>query len=157
WESQMDVLAKQKGVDFIVEVDKNLPERVLVDEDAITKIVTNLMSNAFKFTEKGSVSLKMSNQAGKWVIEVKDTGVGIPAHMHHPIFEAFRQVDGSSRRAYGGTGLGLSIVERLCKALNGTIRLDSTMGVGSTFTVTLPLVLPVEQPISEKQIVGAST
>jgi two-component system, sensor histidine kinase len=141
WQAQMDVLAKQKGLNFVVKVDDSLPDRLFVDEDAITKITTNLLSNAFKFTEKGEVSLKMRSQDNRWIVEVHDTGIGIPAHMHARIFEAFRQVDSSSQRAYGGTGLGLSIVEQLCKAMNGTIRLDSTVGEGSTFTVSLPLTL----------------
>jgi two-component system, sensor histidine kinase len=151
WQSQMDVLAKQKGVNFVATIDPSLPDRLSVDEDAITKITTNLMSNAFKFTEKGEVSLKMSSKDKQWIIEVHDTGIGIPAHMHETIFEAFRQVDGSSQRAYGGTGLGLSIVSRLCKAMNGVVRVSSVVGEGSTFTVTLPLTLaePVPVPVQE--------
>jgi signal transduction histidine kinase len=141
WQSQMDVLARQKGLNFVTSIDPSLPDRLMVDEDAITKICTNLLSNAFKFTDKGEVSLKMSSKDQQWIIEVHDTGIGIPAHMHHTIFEAFRQVDGSAQRVYGGTGLGLSIVERLCKAMNGGIRVSSVVGEGSTFTVTLPLTL----------------
>jgi two-component system, sensor histidine kinase len=152
WESQMDVLARQKGVNFVVNIDPSLPDRLSVDEDAITKICTNLMSNAFKFTEKGEVSLKMHSKDKQWIIEVHDTGIGIPAHMHNKIFEAFRQVDGSSQRAYGGTGLGLSIVERLCKAMNGGIRLSSVVGEGSTFTVTLPLTVADPAPVRVQEM-----
>jgi signal transduction histidine kinase len=152
WQAQMEVLAKEKGLNFSVQVDQSLPDHLSADEDAVTKIATNLLGNAFKFTEKGEVSLKMSNQSGKWIIEVQDSGIGIPAHMHATIFEAFRQVDGSARRAHGGTGLGLSIVERLCKAMDGTIRVSSTVGEGSTFTVVLPLVpAPTHAPSKEPQ------
>jgi signal transduction histidine kinase len=151
WQSQMDVLAKQKGLDFIVDIDQSLPDQVMVDEDGITKIVTNLLGNAIKFTEKGSVTLRMLAKDGKWITSVKDTGIGIPGHMHATIFEAFRQVDGSSRRAYGGTGLGLSIVEQLCKAMDGTVRIESTVGEGSTFIVTLPLVVATQQTLQSAQ------
>src|SRR5258708_24997300 len=79
WQSQMRVLAKQKGLEFNVHVDNDLPEKVLIDEDVVTKIATNLLSNAFKFTEKGSVSLNIKRGApNEWVISVADTGVGIP-------------------------------------------------------------------------------
>jgi signal transduction histidine kinase len=74
------------------------------------------------------------------VIEVTDSGVGIPPHMHEVIFERFRQVDGTSTRARGGTGLGLAIVQHLCHAMRGSVRVDSTVGKGSTFTVTLPVL-----------------
>jgi signal transduction histidine kinase len=158
WQSQMDVLAREKGLNFSVQVDQSLPDRVSVDEDAITKIATNLLGNAFKFTEKGDVSLKMTTRQGQWILEVHDSGIGIPAHMHETIFEAFRQVDGSARRAYGGTGLGLSIVAQLCKAMNGTIRLHSIVGEGSTFTVALPLVAaPDPVVVKAPQVQGVPT
>jgi signal transduction histidine kinase len=146
WESQMDVLARQKGLTFKVSVDDAVPQTIFADEDAITKIATNLMGNAFKFTEKGSVEMRLKRQgSSQWLIEVQDTGIGIPAHMHQAIFESFRQVDGSSQRAYGGSGLGLAIVEKLVKAMDGTVRLSSTVGEGSTFTVTLPLKVVEEK------------
>jgi signal transduction histidine kinase len=97
------------------------------------------LGNAFKFTDKGSVSLLLRQRADQLVIEVSDTGVGIPSHMHQIIFERFRQVDGSSKRAHGGSGLGLSIVQKLCAALNGTVQVESLVGQGSTFTVVVPL------------------
>jgi len=104
----------------------------------------NLLSNAFKFTEKGKVSLSMRKSDQSWIIEVTDTGVGIPPHALDYIFDEFRQVDGSSRRAYGGTGLGLAIVRNLCRMMNGNIVVTSVMGQGSTFTATLPLKPVVE-------------
>ena len=142
WQTQMSVLAEQKNLAFTVNVDEELPIVINADEDAINKIVTNLLSNAFKFTEQGEVNLNLKRENGNWVIQVQDTGVGIPAHMHQIIFERFRQVDGSSRRKFGGSGLGLAIVDNLCKALDGTVSVQSEVGKGSTFTVSLPLSEP---------------
>ena len=147
WRDQMDVLAKQKGLGFIIEVDDSLPKQVEIDEGAITKIVTNLLSNAFKFTHEGTVNLKMWARDKVWVIEVKDTGIGIPAPMHDVIFESFQQVDNSFKRPYGGTGLGLSIVQHLVKIMGGSIRLESTVGKGTTFIVTLPIKTPEKSDV----------
>jgi signal transduction histidine kinase len=145
WESQMDVLAKQKGVTFTVEIDEKLPELLTIDEDAVTKVATNLLSNAFKFTDVGEVTLRLQRRDSNWIIEVQDTGIGIPAHMQQVVFESFRQVDSSYQRAHGGTGLGLAIVQQLAKAMGGTVVLVSGEGKGSTFTVTLPLHTATEQ------------
>jgi signal transduction histidine kinase len=142
WQSQNEVLASQKGVDFKVSIDTTLPESLCADADVLTKIVTNLLSNAFKFTAEGSVNLHTYATKDSWVIEVSDTGIGIPVDKHDAIFESFRQVDGSTRRAYGGTGLGLSIVKQLTRLLNGEIVLTSEPGKGSRFAITLPIVLP---------------
>jgi signal transduction histidine kinase len=143
WQTQMEVLAKQKDLKFTVTIDPRLPDEIMIDESAVTKIGTNLLSNAFKFTDEGEVALETKYTDRQWYIIVRDTGIGIPAHMHNHIFESFRQVDNSFKRPYGGTGLGLPIVQHLVKAMNGTVRVDSEPGKGSTFTVTLPVV-PVE-------------
>jgi signal transduction histidine kinase len=142
WKSQTEILAAQKGVDFKLNIDELLPQKIYVDADVLTKIVTNLLSNAFKFTAQGSVNLTVRAAADRWKIEVSDTGIGIPADKHEQIFESFRQVDSSTRRAYGGTGLGLSIVKQLTNLLKGEIEVSSEPGKGSRFTVILPLVLP---------------
>jgi signal transduction histidine kinase len=155
WESQTSVLAQQKGVAFSVSIDPTLPKLISVDRDAVTKIATNLLSNAFKFTESGRVDLKLKGQKDHWIIEVTDTGIGIPADKHALVFESFRQVDSSYQRSYGGTGLGLAIVDRLVKALNGSIRLASREGQGSTFTVTLPLH-PAHEQTRKEQVVGVT-
>ncbi len=144
-QSQMGVLADEKDLDFSVKLDPALPPTISIDEDAITKIVTNLLGNAFKFTEKGGVTLDLSQKDNSIVIAVTDTGIGIPTHMHDVIFERFRQVDGSSKRSHGGSGLGLAIVQKLTLALNGTINVQSVVGEGSTFTVVLPLETAVEK------------
>jgi signal transduction histidine kinase len=146
WQSQNEILASQKKLTFTVDVDSSLPKRISADADVLTKIVTNLLSNAFKFTEKGSVNLRTHATKDNWIIEVHDTGIGIPADKNETVFESFRQVDGSTRRAYGGTGLGLSIVKQLAQLLNGDVVLQSELGKGSHFTVTLPLILPDESP-----------
>lgn len=144
WRSQMGVLADEKNIGFEVNIDDQLPEILYADEDAVTKIVTNLLGNAIKFTDEGTVSLNLSQCNGEWIIEVMDTGVGIPHHMHDIIFERFRQVDGSSTRKHGGTGLGLAIVRNLCQAMGGNVILESEPGKGSKFTVNLPLVTTAE-------------
>jgi signal transduction histidine kinase len=156
WETHTDILAKEKGLALIINIDSKLPDQLYMDEDALTKITTNLLSNAIKFTQKGSVQLDLRLQDdSNWVIQVTDTGIGIPGHMHEVIFESFRQVDSSYTRSYGGTGLGLSIVQRLVKALGGTIRVTSEPGAGSTFTVTLPLTRKDAMPQLEKLGVNA--
>jgi signal transduction histidine kinase len=98
-----------------------------------------LLSNAFKFTEEGRVALNVHNDADRLLLEVSDTGIGIPAHLHEIIFESFRQADSSSKREYGGTGLGLAIVQHLTNAMQGSVRVESTPGKGSIFYVTLPI------------------
>jgi signal transduction histidine kinase len=129
--------AIQKGLEFIARVDPALHSQRL------EQIMWNLVTNAIKFTDKGTVSLAMLQADGdKWSIEVADTGVGIPAHAQEFIFDKFRQVDGTSRRAYGGAGLGLAIVRELALLMEGTVRVQSKVGIGSTFTVTLPRVVP---------------
>ena len=142
-EGQVAVLSDQRGLDFAVEIDPALPEMVWGDEKRIEQVVTNLLSNAFKFTESGSVQLHAyaAPDGRTWQIAVADTGIGIPPHAMDIIFEEFRQVDGSSTRVYKGTGLGLAISRHLVHLMNGQITVESELGQGSTFVVTLPLML----------------
>ncbi len=149
----LEVLAQRKGIALNVEFDPAVPAVIQTDEDALTKIISNLLANAIKFTDHGTVTLKASIQDEALRIEVRDTGIGIPAHLHQIIFESFRQADSSSTRAYGGSGLGLAIVRRLCSALGGSIRLDSKLGSGSTFTALLPLVQPLPTALPEVETV----
>jgi signal transduction histidine kinase len=136
---QLAVLAQERQLAFSYQFDDALPQKVWLDEDGLTKIVTNLISNAIKFTDQGSVRVDLRRQGeNTLLIEVSDTGRGIPAHMQEIIFERFRQVDGSVTREHGGTGLGLAIVRRMCEAMGGTVRVRSVIGEGSTFTVLLP-------------------
>lgn len=140
--AQMSVLAERNGLEFKTHIDPQLPEMLVSDEQRLEQIVVNLLSNAFKFTEKGSVTLDFDVDAdgNNWRIIVKDTGIGIPPHALNVIFEEFRQVDGSSSRAFKGSGLGLAITRNLVRIMDGYIAVESELGQGSKFTVTFPLM-----------------
>jgi CheY-like chemotaxis protein/signal transduction histidine kinase/HAMP domain-containing protein len=156
-ESTFRQMADLKGLQFEVEVDPNLPPALQTDTKRLQQVLKNLLSNAFKFTERGSVSLKASLATGGWnpeqellnaanavvAFSVTDTGIGIPREKHGVIFEAFQQGDTGTSRKYGGTGLGLSISRQITRLLGGEIRIESSPGAGSTFTLYLPLLYPV--------------
>lgn len=138
-------LAKEKGLDFSVNISGDVPGQVETDKMRIQQILKNLIANALKFTAKGSVSLHVNKHSvndSMIVFAVKDTGIGIPADKQRLIFEAFQQADGSTKRQYGGTGLGLSISRELSRLLGGQIELTSEPGIGSEFR----LVVPVSKP-----------
>jgi signal transduction histidine kinase/flagellar basal body-associated protein FliL len=139
WRDNLIVLADNKGLAFEVKVDPTLPQTIYGDEESISKIAINLVGNAIKFTEKGTVSLSLERQDSKMALIVHDTGIGIPPHAREFVFDEFRQVDQSSKRVHGGTGLGLAIVQKLAREMDGTVTLQSEVGVGSTFTVLLPI------------------
>jgi PAS domain S-box-containing protein len=109
------------------------------DEDKVRQILLNLLSNAIKFTKAGTVTVSSQRQDDSFILRVTDSGIGIPEEALDRIFEEFQQVDTSTTREYGGTGLGLSISLHLAHLLGGDISVESTVGVGSTFTVTLPI------------------
>ncbi|WP_202390707.1 response regulator [Flavobacterium sp. Sd200] len=135
-------VAKQKGIVFKVD-DKDAPLVIRTDKMRLEQILKNLISNAIKFTTKGSVtvSIKKHPHNDKFItFAVKDTGIGIPREKQPLIFEAFQQADGSTKRKYGGTGLGLSISRELAKLLNGEITLVSNVDEGSEFTLTIPVI-----------------
>ena len=141
-----EALAEAKGLHVHTELAPNIPEQVYGDPYWLRQIVANLLSNAVKFTEKGDIWLRIYGTEGeRWVIEVEDTGIGIPPEAQEHIFEAFRQVDGSPTRRQKGSGLGLSIVKRLVELMHGTIELESTPGKGSKFTVILPCQAHIEE------------
>ncbi len=144
WYDAMTALAETKRLSFDLYVDETLPEVFYGDEEAITKISINLLGNAFKFTDQGGVKLALRRDEDDLVITVEDTGIGIPPHAREYIFDEFRQVDQSSKRAFGGTGLGLAIVHKLARQMNGTVTLQSEVGVGSTFTVRIPMLLQAQ-------------
>ncbi len=145
-------LAADKGLEFTIERTPNLPLTMHTDQKRLQQILKNLLSNAFKFTEKGGVSLniRVAERRGSYANEalnradlviafsVTDTGIGIPSEKQRIIFEAFQQADGTTSRKYGGTGLGLSISREIARLLGGEIRVVSTPGEGSTFTLYLP-------------------
>lgn len=149
-ERQFLPVARQKGINFTIGIDDTLPAIIHTDEQRLCQIIKNLLSNAFKFTEKGSVHLQIdkASQRGDQhgslkhelllAFSVTDTGVGISPDKQHLIFEAFRQADGTTSRKYGGTGLGLSICKELAQLLGGFIEVHSVEGKGSTFTFFLP-------------------
>jgi PAS domain S-box-containing protein len=121
------------------------------DQDKLQQILMNLLSNAVKFTPEGIITVTARRHAGELTLAVADTGIGIPQDALGLVFEAFRQVGNSTSQPYRGTGLGLSISRHLARLLGGEITVQSTMGVGSTFTVTLPLhsdAIPLTTPIS---------
>ncbi|MBE7366000.1 response regulator [Ramlibacter pallidus] len=133
-------LAARKGLQLEVSVAEDAPASLFTDRQRLEQILRNLMANALKFTENGSVAVHVARQPGDRIaFEVRDSGIGIPASQQEVIFEAFRQADGTSSRRYGGTGLGLSISRDLARLLGGDISVTSAPGQGSTFTVVLPL------------------
>lgn len=139
-------IATDKDLRLELEVDPKLPETINHDEARISQIVTNLVSNAIKFTESGTVRLAFRGSDDRLIIQVSDTGIGIPQSKQHLIFDDFFQVDGTSTRHQQGAGLGLAIVKRLVLLMNGSINLASEVDKGSTFTIDLPLNLPRYEP-----------
>jgi len=140
-------IAKQKSLAFHVSLD--VPQSIFTDEQRLQQILKNLLSNAFKFTERGGVRLQASAQGDQVVFTVTDTGIGIPAHQQDVIFEAFRQADGTTNRKFGGTGLGLSISRDLAVLLGGDLRVESEPGKGSSFILTLPRTYQAREPAAD--------
>jgi len=144
--------AEQKNLELIIDSSGDLPEVLVTDEQRLQQVLKNLLSNAFKFTDSGSVRLHISsapkdmlfasptlNEARQVIaFAVTDTGIGVPADKLRLIFEAFQQADGTTSRKYGGTGLGLSISREIARLLGGSIAVQSETGVGSTFTLYVP-------------------
>jgi CheY-like chemotaxis protein/signal transduction histidine kinase len=136
---RFEPLVREKKLELSVALAPDVPLQFESDQIRLQQVISNLLSNAVKFTDSGSVRLLAESANGDMRISVSDTGIGIPAHQHDVIFEAFRQADGTTNRKYGGTGLGLSISRELVALMGGTIELESEAGQGSTFTVVLPL------------------
>ena len=133
-------VAQDKGLEFAIAIDPALPTGLRTDAARLKQVLKNLLANAFKFTSRGGVTLRIGPDApGYAAFAVSDTGIGIAPDKQQIIFEAFRQADGSTSRVYGGTGLGLSISRELTRLLGGELRLESRLGEGSTFTLVLPL------------------
>jgi signal transduction histidine kinase/DNA-binding LacI/PurR family transcriptional regulator/CheY-like chemotaxis protein len=142
-------LTKDKGLDLTLEVPEDLPP-VMIDKTRVRQVLLNLLSNAAKFTNEGSITLTAERHERMVLIAVRDTGIGIGAEHHTLVFEEFRQVQGDLTREYQGTGLGLPICKRLVEMHGGTMWLASTSGEGSTFFFTLPIVrayLPEEEEL----------
>ena len=135
--------AASLGLDLMYHIDHDVPLQIVGDDLRLRQILTNLVSNAMKFTHKGEVfvgvHLLASNESENLTLqfEVRDTGIGIPADKLHRLFTAFSQVDSSTTRKYGGTGLGLTISEKLVKLMDGEMHVESMAGQGSTFSFTI--------------------
>ena len=164
-ETTFKPISEARHLRFTIETDASLPQTMETDLQRLNQILKNLLSNSFKFTEKGEVKLKIYEASRNWkqgnpsldnaervvAFAISDTGIGIPQEKQNIIFEAFQQAEGSTSRKYGGTGLGLSISRGLAELLGGTIELESFPSRGSTFTLFLPVenvagMLPKETP-----------
>ena len=139
----------EKDLELIVRVDPKLPRKLIGDVGRIRQIVTNLVGNGVKFTERGHVLIDVSGDAAdarvNLTIRIEDTGIGIPEEKLGTVFDKFAQVDGSSTRRHEGTGLGLAIASRLVALMDGSITAESTVGRGSTFSLAIPLQIDTAQ------------
>lgn len=152
----LGALADRKQIGLTVSYEDNVPELVMSDAGKLQQVVTNLVSNAIKFTEKGGVDVIVTPAPNEnWKITVRDTGIGMPKDATEYIFDPFQQVDGSATRRHQGTGLGLAITRRLVEKLEGTIEVETELGKGSTFSVILPRILLPDQG-QEKRAVDVS-
>jgi HAMP domain-containing protein/CheY-like chemotaxis protein/GAF domain-containing protein len=142
-ERAFGAVAEQKGLEFVIEVAEDAPATIFTDEQRLQQVLRNLLSNAFKFTEAGRVTLELAAAEAPYVLSVtvRDTGIGIADDKLRLIFEAFQQADGTTSRRFGGTGLGLTISREIALALGGEIRVRSEPGVGSAFELLLPTYL----------------
>jgi len=152
-ETTFKPISEARHLRFTIETDPRLPQNMETDLQRLNQILKNLLSNSFKFTEKGEVKLKIYEANRNWKagtpsldtarqvvgFAISDTGIGIPQEKQNIIFEAFQQAEGSTSRKYGGTGLGLSISRGLAELLGGTIELESVPQRGSTFTLFVPV------------------
>jgi HAMP domain-containing protein/signal transduction histidine kinase/CheY-like chemotaxis protein len=152
-ETTFKPISEARHLRFTIETDPRLPQNMETDLQRLNQILKNLLSNSFKFTEKGEVKLRIYEANHNWKpgtpsldgarqvvgFAISDTGIGIPLEKQNIIFEAFQQAEGSTSRKYGGTGLGLSISRGLAELLGGTIELESNPGRGSTFTLFVPV------------------
>jgi len=143
-------MAKSKGIKLLFSFDQEIPEVLIGDETRLSQILLNLISNAIKFTEKGSVELRIlemqrTNDKATIFFEVKDTGIGINKEKQQLIFERFTQAESYTTRVYGGTGLGLNIVRSLVDLHHGTLHVESEAGVGSKFSFTIDYAIATDQ------------
>ncbi|WP_061135008.1 response regulator [Caballeronia fortuita] len=133
-------VAANKGVEFITAHGENVPQYFVTDSQRLLQVLRNLLSNAFKFTERGSVTVAVERAGDNALrFDVRDTGIGIAREKQDMIFQAFQQADGTTSRKYGGSGLGLSISREFSRLLGGSVSVSSELGQGSVFSVTLPI------------------
>jgi two-component system, sensor histidine kinase and response regulator len=155
--------ANEKELELVCHVDRNVPNYLIGDPTRLMQILINLIGNALKFTEKGSVDVRVTNDpdhltTGALRFSVCDTGIGIPSDKLGSIFDSFTQAHASTTRQYGGTGLGLAITKHLVERMNGRIWVESTVGKGSTFHCSVFLQIPTEpsrlKPVPQIDLAG---
>jgi CheY-like chemotaxis protein/signal transduction histidine kinase len=169
-EQKFSHVAENKNLEFQVNIDKELPATIYTDGQRLNQIINNQLSNAFKFTSEGGITIRIGRPseednltllgltaANSIAISVTDTGIGIKPEKQQQIFEAFQQEDGSTSRRFGGTGLGLSISRQLARLLGGDLVLHSEEGKGSTFTLLLPERVEIKKPTEESVEATAET
>jgi len=161
-------VAESKALDLAITLDPKLPKALRTDSKRLQQILRNLLSNAFKFTERGRVALDIAPAHEGWspdhyvlnrslsvvAFRVKDTGIGIQPEKQQIIFEAFQQADGSTSRRYGGTGLGLAISREIARMLGGELSVESRPSEGSTFRLFLPQTFLPQRPARREPAYG---
>ncbi len=152
----MKLRAEEKGISLVLNIESNTPSMVIGDPTRVEQILLNLIGNAVKFTNKGSVNVTLkqlieTGDTSEIYFEVRDTGIGIVSNKINTVFGAFSQAKSDTSRIYGGTGLGLTIVKKLVGLLNGNIKVESKFGEGSIFKITLPLKLDLENVYLEEK------
>ena len=148
--------AAAKGLQFRIDVAADFPDRCLGDPLRIGQVLLNLLENAVKFTERGSIALAAGFADGELVFRVADTGIGMDAQQLERVFDPFRQADSSTTRKYGGTGLGLAISKRIVELMGGRLHIDSQPGVGTVATLHLPFVAPTARMPAAAETVTAT-
>jgi signal transduction histidine kinase/ActR/RegA family two-component response regulator len=155
-----EIKAREKKIDLKIKIDPQLPSFILIDPTRFRQIIHNLVGNALKFTDQGSVSIEISHETSKAItpnsfmlqIQIQDTGIGISQEALQKLFKPFSQADSTTTRRYGGTGLGLVITKRLCELMNGSIKVQSQIDQGSLFICTvqtkeyIPKITPPTPP-----------
>ena len=148
--------AQSKGIEIVVRADPYLPSEINGDPGRLRQILVNLLGNAVKFTERGSVELEVVALDQRLRVRVTDSGIGMEAESLSRLFKPFSQADASTSRRFGGTGLGLAICKRLSELMGGHINVESTMGVGSTFTLEVPACASANSKLRSVQLAGAA-
>ena len=162
WVQSLSTKAAQKQIELLCRIDPSVPNDVFGDPNRLRQVISNLLSNALKFTDRGEVviTVKLEREYGDHVVigfAVRDTGVGIPTDRMDRLFKTFSQVDASTTRRFGGTGLGLVISKRLIEFMGGWIRVESQVGRGTTFrfAVTLQRGVTPKPPATNKRLVSS--
>ena len=140
-ENTVATLIEEKEIEFLINIEKSVPDLIKSDGEKINQVLLNILSNAVKFTKRGKIVLNIFHKTERLFFEIADTGIGINTEYIKLIFEEFTQIDGSSTRKYGGTGLGLTLSKRIVELLGGEIEVESEPGVGTTVRFYIPLSL----------------